>query len=227
MVIAETDSTFGMKFSFPSNWIYYSNLTDDTIKVIDLNGVYNTICIAKFSVSNTTFLNANDWTMSHFSAYKLFAQSSTEPIGTLQNYDSSVQSTLSATSGTSVWAPWIYADFESVDSSGIFAVGVYQQFVAHKSLGYSITITGDTSSMKSNYSYYNTLLKIGISLLENPNSSVRRFTRPQNRISTDLIFGNRDKLYTLEGRVIRNGVKHNVSHGIYCTPGINRLITKP
>lgn len=227
IVIAETDSTFGMKISFPENWVYYSNLTDDTMWVIDLNGIYDNICIVKFTINNNEYINAEDWTNSHFSAFKLFAQSSTEPIGTLQNYDSSAQTTLDAVSASSVWAPWIYADFESIDTSGLFALGVYQQFVAYKSLGYSITITGDTSSMKSNYSYYNTLLKVSISLLGNSNISVRKFTRPQNHIRTESIFGNKGKWYTLEGRVIRNGVKQNVSHGIYYTPGINRLIIKP
>jgi hypothetical protein len=110
------------------------------------------LSLRKYGIDTTLYASGNEWTSSHFIAYKLSVQYSVDPTGVVlySSADSTVRQ-------GSLWAAEAYSVFFSYDTS-IGAWAEYIRFTACGS-GYELYAISDTGDMAAHIGYYAAILQ--------------------------------------------------------------------
>lgn len=220
------DSNLLFKANLPQSWILF-DISDSSAMIVSLDTKYKAnLYITRYKLNDTLAQNPRDWTENYFIAYKLFVENSSEPYGDLLWYDSTTSAAVqSVDPSDSEWAPWLFAQFESIDTSGIVVWGEYERFTAHGKFGYEMYAMSDTADMKTNYSQYASILQ-SIKLL-NSGSSVR-YKPSKHLLSTAAVRTNTNSQYwyTISGRrIIQNG--HAIpGSGFYCKQNVKTTLLR-
>jgi hypothetical protein len=217
------DSSLYIKVTLPQSWVAFG-ISDSSLMIASLDSNYKAnLFVTRYKTAE--FQSAREWTQSYFVAYSEFVKSSHEPYAKLLWFDSTTSAALQPTSPSgSAWAPWLYAEFQTVDTTGIIAWGEYERFTANKNFGYEMYAISDTLDMKANYTQYAAILK-KIELLDNSSGIIIRPVR-YHYLSALKSFENDPGWYTVTGRRIRAG-KSIMSSGFYLNRKTKAILLRP
>jgi hypothetical protein len=136
----------------PDNWV--RDVPNDSQQFfVDTTYTYPALLsLRRYVIDTSVYGSGNQWTMSHFTAYKLSVQYSVDPVGVVlySNADSTVkQGALNAAEAYSV--------FFSYDTS----IGAWAEYIRFTACGngYELYAISDTGDMSAHIGYYAAILQ--------------------------------------------------------------------
>ena len=136
----------------PDNWVL-EEISDSQHIFYDTTFAFESrVSLVRYHRNATDYPMPDDWTRTHFIAYKLVVETTADPWGVVLYYDSS-----SASKQGSLWAPEMYSRFFSLDTT-IGAWAEFTRFTASENYGYELYALGDTADMMTNLPAYGAII---------------------------------------------------------------------
>lgn len=136
----------------PDNWVRQIE-SDSQQFFVDTTFTYPALLsLRRYAIDSLVYASGNQWTMSHFTAYKLSVQYSVDPIGVVlySNADSTIRQ-------GDLHAAEAFSEFFSYDTS----IGPWAEYIRFTACGsgYELYAIGDTGDMSANIGYYAAILQ--------------------------------------------------------------------